>query len=135
MQARADAEKIGMAAEELARVFFAVKLAEVEAEQAALTAAALETTQIAGKKPPATPIKEKPGGAVKEKPSDAIVKKLDSVSKLVQEAQVTSAAAAAATEEAHQHAREAQVPEIVVVREIPKLQWHQIPDREKSCDL
>jgi hypothetical protein len=108
----------------------------MEAEQAALAAAAAaETTQIAGKKPPATPIKEKPGGAVKEKPSDAIVKKLDSVSKLVQEAQVTSAAAAAATEEAHQHAREAQVPEIVVVREIPKLQWHQIPDREKSCDL
>jgi hypothetical protein len=121
MQARADAEKIGMAAQELARVFFAVKLAEVEAEQAAL-AAAPETTPIAGKKPAATPIKGKPGGAVKEKPSDAIIKKLDSVSKLMQEAQVTSAAAAAATEEAHQHAREAQVPGIVVVREIPKLQ-------------
>ncbi|KAH8962188.1 hypothetical protein BDL97_05G088400 [Sphagnum fallax] len=107
-QARADAEKIGMAAQELARVFFAVKLAEVEAEQAALPAAP-ETTPIAGKKPAATPIKGKPGGAVKEKPSDAIIKKLDSVSKLMQEAQVTSAAAAAATEEAHQHAREAQV--------------------------
>ena len=109
-QASKEVVRARKAAEDVAKVFFETKLAEIEAKQSLLVDAGAPPDPKAakGKPPPPT-----------EKPSDAIAKMLDEVTKAVQEAENAETDSNAAAVLAQKHAEESRASQVEHLTTIP----------------
>ena len=109
-QASKEVVRARKAAEDVAKVFFETKLAEIEAKQSLLVDAGAPPDPKAakGKPPPPT-----------EKPSDAIAKMLDEVTKAIQEAENAETDSNAAAVLAQKHAEESQASQVEHLTTIP----------------